>query len=156
MARKKNQIGRPSEGNHLLGRICICGRVALIFNAQQELTQQNGLMVDLLLYRATHEFQLVPKKTSRLQNLFHQIINLVPPYTIFPLAPIPNTPDFAPNSNRTTGSYTGSLTPLNALPQQRHSLAHVADARIQLFKINSVLQSAALYMFPLGDFAVGG
>lgn len=80
----------------------------------------------------------------------------MPPYTIFPLAPIPNTPDFAPNPNRTTGSYTRSLTPLNALPQQLHSLAHIADTRIQLVKINSVLQSAAFYVFPLGDLAVGG
>lgn len=97
------------------------------------------------------------QKTSRIQNLLHQIINSVAPNTIFPLAPIPNTPNFAPNPNRSTRSYTRSFTPLNTLSQQIHSLAaHIADTRVQLFKINSVLQSTALYVFPLRNFAVGG
>lgn len=105
----------------------------------------------------TRILKLPPKKTSRLQNLFHQIINSVAPNTIFPLAPIPNTPNFAPNPNRSTRSYTRSFTPLNTLSQQIHSLAaHIADTRVQLFKINSMLQSTALYVFPLRDFAVGG
>lgn len=115
-------------------------------------------MVDSLLCADRHTDKVLapPKPPSRLQNLFHQIINPVPSYTIFPLAPIPNTPNFAPNPNRTAGSYTRTFTPLNALPQQLHSLAHITDAGIQLVKINSVLQSAVFYVFPLGNFAVGG
>lgn len=80
----------------------------------------------------------------------------MPSHTIFPLASISHAPNLAPNPNRTTSSYPRSFTSLNALPQQLHSIAYIADARIQLIKINSVLQSAVLDVFPLRNLAVGG
>lgn len=89
-------------------------------------------------------------------DVAYEALNRTASWAVIPLAPITNTSGFASQPHCAALRYVIFLTPENALSKQADTFSFLADASIQLLKVNPVLHGAILNQVSIGNVWIIG